>query len=593
MTERTRTITLDRKAATGDRFPAVAATETPVLRSFGYEVLDMSRVDLSRSPLPVIESHDQSKVNIGVFEDIRVDGDKLRGYIRLGKSARAQELAEDIRAGIVRSVSVGYSLSDPIETGERDGEPVIRFAFAPHELSLVAAPADTNSGIYRSRNTHMETTEKMSRSERRRERDEFDTEENRVKSIKQFAERFNVQSLGLTAITEGWDVDTFNTRALSEVERRNASARQHQDEGTDFAPAPHAPNHYAGMPCDSERYGRAMQNYSILKLMRGLGDPKQLQNAGFELEISQDMQKVLGRQTKGVLVPFEALQSRAITVSGATSGAPLVGTDHLAGSFIDVLRARSLVMSLNPTVLRGLVGDISIPRKTAASTGYWFNSDNVDSITVSDISMDSVTASPKTLGAAVTFSHKAIRQTSPDVETMVRMDLADTIAQGIDVAAINGSGASNQPRGVLATTGINSTTYANGGAPDFEDIVGLETAIATDNADGRRMVHLVNPAMYGALKLTPRQSSGVEGNFIIEGGRMNDYPVFRSSNVPAGYVILGDWSQLIAGFWGGIELDADPYGSNFLKGSVTVRIMADIDLNVRHPAAFAEIHEAE
>ena len=42
----------------------------------------------------------------------------------------------------------------------------------------------------------------------------------------------------------------------------------------------------------------------------------------------------------------------------------------------------------------------------------------------------------------------------------------------------------------------------------------------------------------------------------------------------------------------GIELDADPYGSNFLKGSVTVRVMADIDINVRHPGAFCEGHNA-
>ena len=69
-------------------------------------------------------------------------------------------------------------------------------------------------------------------------------------------------------------------------------------------------------------------------------------------------------------------------------------------------------------------------------------------------------------------------------------------------------------------------------------------------------------------------------------------PLYRTANMPTGYILLGRWSELLVGFWGGIELDADPYGSNFLKGSVTVRVMADIDINVRHPGAFCEGHNA-
>ncbi|MDO8864043.1 phage major capsid protein [Haliea sp. E1-2-M8] len=588
MTEtRTRTINLDRKAATDNRFPATAATETPVLRSFGYEVLDMTRVDLSRAPLPLIESHDANKVNIGVFEDISVDGDKLRGFIRLGKSARAQELAEDIRAGIVRSVSVGYNLSDPIETGERDGHPVIRFAFQPYELSLVAAPADTNSGIYRSKGNTTMTTETKTRA-----RQESADEQLRLDCIRQASERFDLPTLGMRAIAEGWPVEKFQTEALLATAERNENSRQYHDEG-DTTPAPsHNPNHYAGMPCDNSKYGRAMEGYSLLKLMRGLSDPKQLAEAGLEVEISRDMQKVLGRSSRGILVPYEALQSRAIVKSSATSGANLVATDHLSGSFVDVLRARSLVMSLNPTVLRGLVGDVEIPRKTAGSTGYWFNSDNVDDVTESDISMDSITMAPKTVGGAVTFSHRMLVQGSPDVETLVRMDLADMISQEIDRKALNGSGASNQPRGIINTTGINTTTYAVSNAPSFADVVGMETLIAADNADTERMVYLTDPTVFASLKTTPKQGSGVEGNFIMQGNRVNDLRCFRTANMPPGYVILGDWSQLLVGFWGGIELDADPYGANFKKGSVTVRILADVDFNVRQPAAFCEIHNA-
>ena len=581
----TRTFTLDRAKAKGDTFPAVATTEAPVRRHFGYEVLDMSRMDLSRAPLPVIESHDQSKLNIGLFENVHIDGDKLRGTIRLGKSARAREVAEDIREGIVRSVSVGYEAFDPIEDGEIDDEPVYRFASRIHELSLVAAPADPNAGIYRSKGTTTMETEKQ-----------YTDEELRTESIRQAAERFDLQELGCRAIDEKWSVQRFNDAALEVVASRNE--RRRETPPAEPRRQTQTPNHYmaAGMPCDNTKYGRAMEQYSVVKLMRSLSDPRRMSEAGLELEISQDMQRVLGRSTKGILMPFEALQAqRAVTYSG-TSGAS-VATDHLSGSFIDVLRNQSMVMKLGPKVLRGLVGNVDIPRKTSGASAYWIAGDNADSITESDLTLDQVSLTPKTVGGAVTFSHRMIVQSSPDIEQMVRQDLADLIGTEIDAKAINGSGSANQPLGIIGTTGINAKDFA-ADDPVYAELVDMEKLIADDNADGEGMAWLTTPAIAATMRITPKQGSGVEGNFILESGSrpmagtLLDMPLYRTANMPTGYILLGRWSELLVGFWGGIELDADPYGSNFLKGSVTVRVMADIDINVRHPAAFCEGHNA-
>jgi HK97 family phage major capsid protein len=324
------------------------------------------------------------------------------------------------------------------------------------------------------------------------------------------------------------------------------------------------------------------------RLLRGLADPKELDNAGLELEISKDMQQVMGCRSKGIMVPFEALALRAVTYGG--SGSNLVATDHMSGSFIDVLRNRSVVMGLNPTVLRDLVGNVDIPRKTAGATAYWIAGDNADSITESDLTLDTVSLTPKVVGGAVTFSHKMIVQSSPDIEQMVRQDLADLIASEIDLKSIAGSGSSNQPLGILSQTGIGSTTYTNGTDPDFADIVGLETTIATANADQGTLAYLTTPAIAGTLKTSDVGTD--TGQFVWSKGMMNDLAAHKTGNMSAGYVLLGDFAQLLVGFWGGIEIDADPYGSNFLKGSVTVRVLADVDIGVRHPGAFAEIHEA-
>lgn len=150
------TIELERKAdAPASRFPATLSTETPVPRRDKYgksfnEVLAHTpdAVDLTRAPLPLIESHDRSRVNIGVVENLRVVDRKLKGDIVLGSSSRARELAADIGAGIVTGLSIGYAIDAATETD--NGDTLTATRWTPFECSIVSVPADVNSGINRS-----------------------------------------------------------------------------------------------------------------------------------------------------------------------------------------------------------------------------------------------------------------------------------------------------------------------------------------------------------------------------------------------------------------------------------------------------------
>lgn len=145
-------------------WPCVISTDTPVRRSSStgdyLEILSHApgAVDLSRAPLPVLEGHDQARVNIGVVDQLRLEGGKLRGMLCLGESQRARELAPDIEARIVRGLSVGYDITEPMKRqGEaEDGTPIyVAEAWAPHETSIVGVPADPNSGFFRSRGDTM------------------------------------------------------------------------------------------------------------------------------------------------------------------------------------------------------------------------------------------------------------------------------------------------------------------------------------------------------------------------------------------------------------------------------------------------------
>ena len=130
------------------RVPAVISTEYPVAREDYLEVLihDARSVDLTRAPLPLIEQHAHSRLNIGIVENVRIEGGVLRGEIVFGQSARANELWPDVKAGIVRNLSVGYLV---LEQRNQAGTVHVT-RWQPFEVSLVSVPADPGAGLFRS-----------------------------------------------------------------------------------------------------------------------------------------------------------------------------------------------------------------------------------------------------------------------------------------------------------------------------------------------------------------------------------------------------------------------------------------------------------
>jgi hypothetical protein len=86
----------------------------------------------------------------------------------------------------------------------------------------------------------------------------------------------------------------------------------------------------------------------------------------------------------------------------------------------------------------------------------------------------------------------------------------------IDTAALNGAGSSNQPPGVLNITGIDSVALGtNGTAPTYAMLPSLEKEIAVDNALLGSLAFCTDPKVIRKLRTTAKQSSGVEGNFVM------------------------------------------------------------------------------
>ena len=317
--------------------------------------------------------------------------------------------------------------------------------------------------------------------------------------------------------------------------------------------------------------------------------------AGRAREVSAELERRSGRKAQGLLWHMGAPEQRVLTTTTPAGGpgSNIIGTDYRPDLFIDRLRAATRVRTLGATVLSGLSGNVVIPRRKASVVAGWFAENSP--ISVSDPQFDGVALTPKHAGVITEYSRNMVLQASPDVEALARADMAAVLAELLDSAAIAGTGANNQPRGILSTAGISTVSMgANGGALTFDAVADLVGAVADANGAGTGF--LTNSRVRRAaakLKDAGNQPLGVD--VVFQGERVEVSNLVPSNGTKGtgtnlSSVIFGRWSDLIVGFWSELDILVNPYESvAYSKGNVSIRAVMTCDIAVRHPESFAAI----
>lgn len=524
------------------------SSEMPVGRSYGEEVLDHNpeSIDLSflnSGRAPLLMDHDPER-QIGVIESVSLDGSarKLRATVRFGKSALASEVYGDVADLIRGNVSIGYSIAKMVK--ENDGRTYRATNWRPVEVSIVSIPADVSVGVGRS--AEIEATSE--------------------------------------AVVETSQITETSVEAQTEVAEAESRKETKMENSATVATESRA--YDAPIQAEVGLTKKEVRQFSFVKAINALANPQDKRawaDAAFEREVSEAAQKTYGRSAQGIYVPNEVVKAqRDLTVGTNSAGGYTVATDLMASSFIEMLRNRSVVQRAGATVMNGLTGNVAIPKQSGAATAYWVAESGAP--TESQQTLAQVTMSPKTVGAYTDFSRKLMLQSSLDIENMVRRDLASVIALAIDAAALYGTGSNNQPTGIKLQSGVNTKDFAATN-PTFAELVGMESEIATDNADIGTMTYLFNPAQRGALKTTEKSSTSA-GQFVWEAGNtVNGYRTEVSNQVTAGDVFFGNFADLLIGFWSGLDLTVDPY-SNSTSGTMRVVALQDVDIAVRNAVSF-------
>jgi HK97 family phage major capsid protein/HK97 family phage prohead protease len=584
------------------------SSEEPVERDFGMEVIDHSRESMNLDFLnsgraPLLLDHDMTK-QIGVVETVEMDEDarRLRAVVRFGKGEDASEVFNDVRDGIRQNISVGYRIDGRVEREEDDDE-IVRVRTTPMEISIVSVPADQSSlvGVGRSVSDPLQssvtqeikmtdTTENQGIDLDAVKAEAVRTARKNDSEILAIAAKHNKRDLGETAIRDGLSVDQFRGALLDVIG---------DDKPLD------APANVIDAPVKETR------KYSLGRMVKAqaTGDWRE---AGLEREVNDEIARKVGRSAEGIYIPDSAWAQRGPLSTAATGGSgaevvfdDFVPTEHRGDMFIEALRARQVLGNLGTTYLSGLTGRIKMPKlATGANAAFVEELADVSDGAGTD---GGVTLQPRTMGAFVEMSRLLVMESVPAIEQIIRNDLLASAADRTEFYAINGSGSSGQPTGILNTSGINNLDISSGTDVDsltWADIIALVKLVEEDNGivNSTAAGFLSHPAVKAKLASTAKVSS-TDSVQILDAPWTELYgqPIEFTSNVPttldpgdggndASALIYGDFSQLMIAQFGAPSILIDPY-SNSKSGTIRMVLHAELDVGVRNAVSFAKTDE--
>jgi HK97 family phage major capsid protein len=560
---------------------------------------DLSRIN-DKGPYLCDHNHKDQR---GVIEKAWLEGGRGHAQIKLSRNPLGQQLLLDMQDGIRVNVSVGYRIHEAVLTKREDDLEHYRVTrWEPLEISSVSVPADPTVGFGRSdqqitnpvtikevkqmaeiealptpapaesRSISPETPNQPVVERKAPVATPAPTGKTDAQRIAEAAEQYGATELGNQHIRKGSNYDEFQRELMDNLHKKR---KDPEAESTLI---------------DLDLPAKDLKRYSLIAALRGAATGN-FKKAGLEREVSNAIAQRSGEDAQGLYLSYEALgyklrqqqlrenMTRLQSVGGAGLGAELVGTELHSEMFIEALRAKAVLGRLGARFMSGLVGNLDIPKKISSASFYWVAEDGSPS--VSNVGFGVVQMSPKTIATAVELTRRLMIQSTPDIEMLVLNDILYGLSLGIDNAGFLGSGVSNQPLGIVNTSGIGAVTLS--ATPTWAEMVELETDIAEANADANGIANLMRPSMAGELKTTVKAAG--TASYLMENGVINGYPVETTTQMPVNTILSGDFTQMMVGMWGALDVVPDK-STKASSGGLVMRLFQDMDIATRHAQAF-------
>jgi HK97 family phage major capsid protein len=197
---------------------------------------------------------------------------------------------------------------------------------------------------------------------------------------------------------------------------------------------------------------------------------------------------------------------------------------------------------------------------------------------------------PKRAAGAVDISNRLIMQSSPDVESLIMNGLRQGFTQLLEREAINGAGGV-APTGLLNLVGVLASSTSASAPATRALVLELQGLIEANDATEKSLGYLMSPKLKAILKGVKTDAGS--GIFVFQDNLLDGYKAVATSLMPALNaganfpLIFGDFSQMVIGQWGAINIRVNPYSAD-LSDSVRLTLNTHADMQVANVKAFAK-----
>ncbi len=608
------------------------------------EAVDLSRLN---NNAPLLFNHNFDN-HIGVVCDARIDADNVgRALVKFSKHGT---LANDIRnkviEGTMEKISVGYDIKE-YHIDYTKGQLIVT-KWAPYELSFVTVPADDTVGLNRSLNTitvnlgakrdmTKEQIEEIKEEQESAQVEETPVEENKEPEVEETQERQVEENEENENLEDGKDAehpesvddDSSTVREAEEVKEEREAApveeekteevaeRSEEDEleireiarelniddeelkralaikdMTPEAFRTKALNNITNAQRNNEQIkdSKMEKTFDLNNVIRSLVDGEALgaNEAEFSaMAATATMQR--GRAARGgsVFVPAAAMRAAA---AGNTKADLTAITDEklMTESYIEMLMPESVLGRLGVTVYSGLNAPTAIPKMTKSSVDAFGFVDENGAAPESKAEFANVKLSPKTFAGGNPISRQSLK-TVPGIATLITDHINKAVRIKLEQLILSDKANDRGPAGLVKQL-VDGGRVEKKAAFSYKDFL-KEIAKLTDAGVPAQAIKFAMSGATAAELESTLKDNGVSG-YIIENGKLAGYEVVTSGVIPADHIVLGDFSGITIGEWGGLELDMDDTTYR-AQSAIVPRIWVDLDYVVTQPEALKVLHISE
>ncbi|MBI1009117.1 major capsid protein [Escherichia coli] len=601
------------------------------------EAVDLSRLN---NNAPLLFNHNFDN-HIGVVCNARIDADNVgRALVKFSKhGTMANDIRNKVIEGTMEKISVGYDIKE-YHIDYAKGQLIVT-KWAPYELSFVTVPADDSVGLNRSLNTitvNLEAKRDMTKEQIEQVKDEekevaqveeTPVEETQERQVEENEENENLEDGKDAEHPESVDDDSSTVRETEEIKEEREAAPVEEEKTEEVAERSEedeeeirAIARELNINEDDEEFQRALANKEITpeafrtKALNNLvnaqrNNEQQIKDS--KMEKTFDLNNVIrslvdgealgaheaefsamaatatmqrGRAARGgsVFVPAAAMRAAA---AGNTKADLTAITDEklMTESYIEMLMPESVLGRLGVTVYSGLNAPTAIPKMTKSSVDAFGFVDENGAAPESKAEFANVKLSPKTFAGGNPISRQSLK-TVPGIATLITDHINKAVRIKLEQLILSDKENARGPAGLVKQL-VDGGRVEKKAAFSYKDFL-KEIAKLTDAGVPAQAIKFAMSGATAAELESTLKDNGVSG-YIIENGKLAGYEVVTSGVIPADHIVLGDFSGITIGEWGGLELDMDDTTYR-AQSAIVPRIWVDLDYVVTQPEALKVLH---